>query len=118
MTNQEIRQHYIKKLIEFKMDQDKIHFNWAKSKILRKYKGIHLKTIIKRVELLRMLNPSKSIFSKGDYVYYKDQNDETCPTIVEDVKKRKDGFWLHLENLDCKMVWVKASNCELQAEAE
>jgi hypothetical protein len=46
----------------------------------------------------------------NDFVYYYDQNGNTCPTVVEAVRGEK----VKIENLEFKKVWVKKANCELQ----
>ena len=51
---------------------------------------------------------------KGDYIYYRDKNGDTCPTIIQSVNNKK----VKIENLSGKKVWVNKSNCDLQSEWE
>jgi hypothetical protein len=50
---------------------------------------------------------------KGDYIYYRDNHGNTCPTIIESVRGNK----IKIKNLGGQSVWVKKSNCVLQSEA-
>lgn len=54
------------------------------------------------------------MFNVNDYVYYRDKDGNTCPTIIQAI----NGDRVKIENLDGRKVWVKKSNCDLQSEWE
>lgn len=53
-------------------------------------------------------------FKKGDFVYYKDINNETSPTVIQKVSK--NGRYL-IETFDFRNVWVTAKNLQHQLDS-
>lgn len=54
---------------------------------------------------------SPNDFRKGDYVYYRDKDGETSPTVIEKVSK--GGRYL-IKTFDFRKIWVTDKNLEHQ----